>query len=63
MAVLQLNSINKVFAGEFLLEDITFSVDEKDRIGLVGLNGCGKTTLLKIILEEENHDENLISIS
>ena len=59
MAVLQLNSINKVFAGEFLLEDITFSVDEKDRIGLVGLNGCGKTTLLKIILEEENHDENL----
>ena len=49
MAVLQLNSINKVFAGEFLLEDITFSVDEKDRIGLVGLNGCGKTTLMRCI--------------
>ncbi len=59
MAVLQLNEINKVFAGEYLLKNITFSVDEKDRVGLVGLNGSGKTTLLKIILEEESHDESL----
>lgn len=59
MAVLQLNDINKVFAGEYLLKNITFSVDEKDRVGLVGLNGSGKTTLLKIILGEESHDESL----
>lgn len=57
MAVLQLNNINKVFAGEYLLKNITFSIDEKDRVGVVGLNGSGKTTLLKIILEEESHDE------
>jgi ATP-binding cassette, subfamily F, member 3 len=59
MAVVQLNEINKVFAGEYLLRDITFSVDEKDRIGLVGLNGAGKTTLLKILLGQEEHDENI----
>lgn len=56
MAVLQINNIHKSFSGEVLLKNISFSIDEKDKIGLVGLNGAGKTTLIKIILEEEHHD-------
>jgi ATP-binding cassette subfamily F protein 3 len=56
MAVLQVSNIHKSFSGETLLKNISFSIDEKDKIGLVGLNGAGKTTLIKIILEEEYHD-------
>ncbi|WP_372714803.1 ABC-F family ATP-binding cassette domain-containing protein, partial [Ilyobacter sp.] len=56
MAVLQINNVHKSFSGETLLKNISFSIDEKDKIGLVGLNGAGKTTLVKILLEEEYHD-------
>ena len=56
MAVLQINNIHKSFSGETLLKNLSFSIDEKDKIGLVGLNGAGKTTLVKILLEEEHHD-------
>ena len=56
MAILHVNELHKGFAGETLLKDISFSIDEKDRIGLIGLNGAGKTTLIKILLGMEEHD-------
>jgi len=56
MPVIQLNNINKAYAGEYILKDVSFSVDEKDKIGLIGLNGTGKTTLIKILLGEIEHD-------
>ena len=56
MAILQVNELYKGFAGEPLLKNITFSIDEKDRIGLIGLNGAGKTTLIRMLLEREEHD-------
>ena len=37
------------FAGQTLLREISFSLHRGDRVGLVGLNGCGKTTLLRIM--------------
>lgn len=37
------------FTGEFIFDDITFNINDRDRIGLVGKNGAGKTTLLKIL--------------
>lgn len=39
-----------------ILEDITFSIEQGDRIGLVGVNGCGKTTLLSIITDKIGFD-------
>ncbi|MGM0507874.1 MAG: ABC-F family ATP-binding cassette domain-containing protein [Fusobacteriota bacterium] len=56
MAVLQFNNIYKSYGGDYLLEDLNFSIDKGDKVGLVGLNGCGKTTLLKLIIGEENDD-------
>lgn len=44
-----LNNINKFYNGNQLLNNISLTVDENDKIGLVGNNGCGKSTLLKII--------------
>lgn len=59
MALLSVNSLYKNFSGETLLKDITFSIDEKDKIGIIGVNGTGKTTLIKMILGEENYDSCL----
>lgn len=47
--MISLNNISIQFSGETLFQDITFIVNDKDRIGLVGKNGAGKTTLLNII--------------
>lgn len=44
-----LTNINKFFNGNQLLNNISLTIDENDKIGLVGNNGCGKSTLLKII--------------
>ncbi|MDE5764064.1 MAG: ABC-F family ATP-binding cassette domain-containing protein [Ruminococcus sp.] len=47
--LVSLTNINKFFNGRQILSNISLTVDENDKIGLVGNNGCGKSTLLKII--------------
>ena len=42
MSVVQFNNVYKQFAGEYLLKDVNFTIEDKDKIGLVGLNGAGK---------------------
>ena len=53
MIILQANKIERSFAGEVLFDNISLQVDERDRIALVGKNGAGKYTLLKILVGEE----------
>ncbi|MDD6311351.1 MAG: ABC-F family ATP-binding cassette domain-containing protein [Firmicutes bacterium] len=56
MVLITAKHIKKSFSEKQLLEDVSLSIDEGDKIGLVGVNGSGKSTLLKIIagvLEEE----------
>lgn len=53
MIILQVNKIERSFAGEVLFDNISLQVDERDRIALVGKNGAGKSTLLKILVGEE----------
>ena len=48
--------ITKSFQGIPLLKDITFKVDDHDKIAIIGVNGAGKTTILKIISGEEEYD-------
>jgi len=48
--MVSINHINLSFGGRILLNDISFLINPRDRIGLVGNNGAGKTTLLKIIM-------------
>ena len=50
--LLQANGIQKYFGAELCLADISFDVNEQDRIGIIGQNGAGKTTLLKLITGE-----------
>ncbi len=56
MLLLTAKHIRKNFSEKPLLEDVSFSINEGDKIGLVGVNGSGKSTLLRIVagdLEEE----------
>ena len=49
MLSLSVSNINLSFGTDSILKDITFSVNDGDRVGIVGVNGAGKTTLFKII--------------
>lgn len=53
MYVLSVSNVSKVFSGKTLFKNISFNINDKDRVALIGDNGCGKTTLLKMILKEE----------
>lgn len=50
--LLSVEKLNFGYAGESLLQEITFSLNETDRIGVVGGNGEGKTTLIRLLLGE-----------
>lgn len=54
--LVNLININKFYNGKQILKNINLSIDEKDRIGLIGVNGCGKTTLLRILTGKELPD-------
>ena len=58
MSLVQFNKVYKQFAGEYILKDINFSIEDKDKIGLVGLNGVGKSTIIRMILDKERIDGN-----
>lgn len=55
--VLSIENLYKYFNGEPLLKDVNVTIEDNDRIGLIGRNGCGKSTLLKIITGMENFDK------
>ncbi|MGK0466532.1 ribosomal protection-like ABC-F family protein [Clostridium sp.] len=62
MIELALKEVGKYFGGNRIFENITFEVQNGDRVGLIGKNGTGKTTVLKIIAGMENKDKGSISI-
>ncbi len=58
--MLQIQSIKKSFADQTLFANASLVMDKGDKIGLVGRNGHGKSTLFKIITDEEHIDEGQI---
>ena len=60
MNIINIEHITKRFGDKFLFEDASFGVQEGDKIGIVGINGTGKSTLLKMIAGEEEPDEGQI---
>jgi len=58
--MISINHINLNFGSRILLNDISFQINLRDRIGLVGNNGAGKTTLLKIIMGLQSSDSGTI---
>lgn len=58
--ILQLENIEKSYGGRLLFSDVSFKLEEYDRLALVGPNGAGKTTLLNIITENDFPDEGRV---
>lgn len=60
--MIQVSSISKSYGTQVIFDDVGFTVNAEERIGLVGRNGHGKTTLLRMITGEEKPDSGAISI-
>ena len=57
MVDISVKNLNKFFViGENLLQDLSFEIEEGERVAILGRNGCGKTTLFKIITREMDYD-------
>ncbi len=59
---IELEHISKAYGDRTLISDFTYYTIRNERIGIVGPNGCGKTTLLKIILGLEQPDSGSVTI-
>ncbi len=55
--ILELNNIDKQYHSKIILSDFTYTFNKGDRIGVIGKNGTGKSTLLKIIMGETKPDK------
>ena len=56
MIALSCTGLEKSYGIDTILEDIGFTVNVKDKVGLIGVNGAGKTTLMKILMGIESRD-------
>lgn len=54
--ILALNNVSKAFGTDVILENISFHIEEKEKVAIVGVNGAGKSTLFKIITGELSLD-------
>ena len=62
MIILDVNKVSKSFGFGNILNEVSFSINEGEKLGLVGNNGTGKSTLLKLIAHIEKQDNGTISI-
>ncbi len=59
--MLNIHNLSISFQGEYLFEDLTFKLDSGNRVGLIGKNGAGKSTMLKILSKELEPDSGQIA--
>jgi ATP-binding cassette subfamily F protein uup len=60
--IINAQGISKSFGSTVLFQDVSFTVSEGDRIGLIGPNGSGKSTLLRILAGDEDVDSGEIAV-
>ncbi len=60
MSLIRLENVSKSFAGDPVLEDINFRVEDDEKIGLIGRNGTGKSTIFKMLTGELEADSGVI---
>ena len=61
--ILAVQNISKAYGINQILSDVSFHIEDKEKIAIVGINGSGKTTLLKIIMGEEAADDGQVVIA
>jgi len=60
MNIVNIEHIGKIYGDKTIFEDASFGIQEGDKIGIVGINGTGKTTLLRMVNGDEDPDEGQI---
>ena len=60
MNILNIEHVSKIFGDKKIFDDVSYGIQEGDKIGIIGLNGTGKTTMLNIIAGLEEPDEGQI---
>lgn len=60
MNVINIEHISKIFGEKKVFDDISCGIHDGDKIGIIGINGTGKSTLLKILAGEEEADEGQV---
>lgn len=60
MNIINIEHISKIYGEKVIFNDASFGIQQGDKIGIVGINGTGKSTLLKMIAGEESPDEGQI---
>ena len=63
MVLLTVEAISKQYGLKKLFDDVSFGIDEKDKIGIIGANGSGKSTLLKILAGKESPDSGKVMVT
>lgn len=60
MSILNVNHLSKRIKNKIILENISFSLDKGHIVGLVGANGAGKTSLMKVILGYSDYQKGIL---
>jgi ATP-binding cassette subfamily F protein uup len=60
--ILDMAGVGKSFGDRLLVESLTFGLKRGDRVGVIGPNGCGKTTLIRMIVGEEAPDTGSVTL-
>ncbi|NTW68178.1 MAG: ABC-F family ATP-binding cassette domain-containing protein, partial [Nitrospirae bacterium] len=60
--MLQVTNIEKSYGKQLLFDGVGFTINPRERVGLVGRNGHGKSTLFRMILGEEHQDAGTITV-
>lgn len=63
MNILSIEKINKTYGDKVIFKDVSFGLDDSDKVGVVGINGTGKSTLLNLILDKAYADDGEIILS
>ena len=62
MNLLTMEHVTKSYTDRILLNDVGFGINENEKIGVIGINGMGKSTLLKVAAQIEPYDSGKISM-
>lgn len=60
MNIINIEHISKLFGDKLIFDDASFGLQEGDKVGIVGINGTGKSTLLRIVAGDETPDSGQI---
>lgn len=60
MSAISVQGLTKYFGERLLFEGVTFDVYRQDRVGFIGENGCGKTTLFRMLIGQETADDGAV---